>query len=113
MREDRLVIGGAGHVTLVSFPGRTGYALVCDGPASPTAAPLSVVPGANARAMVPLATYSAAALLIPVGAVGLVMLHAGGTETAQPAGSATGRLGMARPSGAVIVTVVTSGGSGG
>ena len=63
--------------------------------------------------MAPLATYSAAVLLVPMGGVGLVMLRAGGTETAQPAGSATGRLGMARPSGAVIVTVVTSGGSGG
>ena len=44
MREDRFVIGGAGHVTLVSCPGRTGYGLVCDGPASANAAPLYVVP---------------------------------------------------------------------
>ena len=76
-REDRIVVGGVGQVPLVSFPGRTGYGLVCAGPASATAAPLYVVPGANARAMVPLAAYSAAALLIPVGTVGLVMLRAG------------------------------------
>jgi hypothetical protein len=76
-QEDRVVVAERGQVPLVSFPGRAGYGLVCTGPAAAAAAPLFVIPGANSRELVPLAAYSTAALLVPVGAVGLVMLRSG------------------------------------
>ena len=76
-QEDRVVVDGFGQVPLVSFPGRPGYGLVCTGPAAAAAAPLFVVPGATSRELVPLAAYSTAALLVPVGAMGLLMLRAG------------------------------------
>lgn len=74
--EDRIVVAGEGLVPLVSFPGRPGYGLVCAGPAAQASAPLFVVPGASSRGLVPLAGYSAAVLLVPVGVVGLLMLRA-------------------------------------
>lgn len=74
-REDRIVVDGRGLVPLVSWPGRPGYGLVCAGPAAAAAAPLVVVPGATSRELVPLAGYSLAALLCPLGVVGLLMLR--------------------------------------
>jgi hypothetical protein len=75
-QEDRIVVDGRGLVPLVSFPGREGYGLACSGQAAVAAAPLYVVPAAGSRDLVPLATWSVAALLVPVGAVGLLMLRA-------------------------------------
>ena len=74
-REDRIVVGGNGLVPLVSYPGRTGYSIACTGPAAVEASPLYLVPGATSRALVPLGSYSLAALTVPLGLVGLGMLR--------------------------------------
>ncbi|WP_380164469.1 hypothetical protein [Jannaschia sp. R86511] len=74
--QDRIVVDGVGLVPLVSFPGREGYGLVCTGPAAVAAAPLYLVPGATSRSLVPLGAYSVAALGLPLGTVGLLMLRA-------------------------------------
>ena len=74
-REDRIVHDGRGLVPLVSFPGRPGQSIACSGPAAVAAAPLYVVPGATARGLVPLAGYCLAALLLPVGGVGIYLLR--------------------------------------
>lgn len=74
--EGRIVVDGRGLVPLVSFPGREGYSIACSGPAAAAAAPLYVVPGATSRSLVPLGGYSVAALGLPLGAVGLLMLRA-------------------------------------
>lgn len=74
--EDRIVVAGQGLVPLVSFPGTAGYGLVCSGAAAQAASPLYVVPGASDRDLVPLAGYSLAVLLLPVGTVGALMLGA-------------------------------------
>lgn len=77
-QEDRIVVNGRGLVPLVSFPGRAGYGVACTGPAAVAAAPLYLLPGASPRHLVPLAAFSTAALLVPLGVVGLLMLRASG-----------------------------------
>ncbi len=72
--QDRIVVDGRGVVPLVSFPGVEGHSIACNGPAAVTAAPLYVVPGSSARDLLPLAGYSVAALLLPVGFVIVLML---------------------------------------
>jgi len=73
-RQDRVVVDGRGLVPLVQFPGREGYSIACTGPAALAAAPLFVVPGATSRDLVPLAGYCAAALLVPLGLLGVFTL---------------------------------------
>ncbi len=70
--ENHLVVGDRGVVPLAAFPGRSGHSIVCAGPAAEDAAPLYVAPGHNPRHLVPVAAYSMAALLLPVGTVGLL-----------------------------------------
>ena len=71
-REDRIVIDGRGLVPLVSYPGEAGHSIGCNGPAAEASAPLYVVPGSNARHLVPLAGYCVGALAIPLGLLGLL-----------------------------------------
>lgn len=66
-RENRPVVDGTGLQPLVTFPGRPGHSIVCSGPAAQAAAPLHIAPGHDARHLVPLAAWSLAALLLPVG----------------------------------------------
>jgi len=73
-RQDRVVVDGRGLVPLVQFPGREGYSIACTGPAALAAAPLFVVPGASSRDLLPLAGYCAAALLGPLGLLGVFTL---------------------------------------
>lgn len=75
--QDRIVVQGRGLVPLVSYPGQAGYSVACTGPAAAEAAPLFVVPGATSRTLVPLGAYCVAALAVPLGLVGLLMLRAG------------------------------------
>ncbi len=75
-RQDRVVVEGRGLVPLAQLPGREGYAFACTGPAAAAAAPLYVVPGATSRDLVPLAGYCAAALLLPLGLLGVLRLVA-------------------------------------
>lgn len=73
-RQDRVVVEGRGLVPLVQLPGREGYSIACTGPAAVASAPLYVVPGASSRGLVPLAGYCAAALLVPLGLLGVMSL---------------------------------------
>ena len=75
-RQDRVVVEGRGLVPLVQFPGREGYSIACTGPAAAAAAPLYVVPGATSRDLLPLAGYCVAALLVPLGLLGVLTLVA-------------------------------------
>lgn len=75
-RQDRVVVDDRGLVPLVQFPGREGYSIACTGPAAAAASPLYVVPGASARTLVPLAAYCTAALLVPLGLLGVLTLVA-------------------------------------
>lgn len=74
--EDRIVVEGRGLVPLVTFPGREGDSIGCNGPAAVAAAPLFVAPGRSGRELLPTAAFCGAALLLPVGVAGLLMLHA-------------------------------------
>ncbi|MGF1661194.1 MAG: hypothetical protein ACFCVG_01755 [Kineosporiaceae bacterium] len=74
--ENRLVVEGRGVLPLATFPGRPDHSISCSGPAAEAAAPLYVAPGHTSRHLVPVAAYSTAALLLPVGVVGLLTTRA-------------------------------------
>jgi hypothetical protein len=76
--ENHLVVANRGVVPLAAFPGRPGHSIACSGPAADDAAPLYLAPGHSSRDLVPVASYSVAALLLPAGAVGLLAARAAG-----------------------------------
>lgn len=70
--ESHLVVGDEGLVPLVRWSGPVGHSIACSGPGAVAAAPLYVAPGHSMRHLIPVAAYSLAALLLPVGIVALV-----------------------------------------